>query len=542
MKATFVRLVKLALPFKWWMLLAAFVGFLTVGSGVGLLMTSAYLIARAALHPSVAELQVAIVGVRFFGITRGIFRYIERLISHEVTFRLLAQFRVWFYKSIEPLAPSRLARFKSGDLLSRLVADVESLQNFYVRVLAPPLTAFFVSLLMAMLFGVYSWQLSALLLLFLALAGIGVPLATHVLSRRRNEQLLRWQGEFSALLVESIQGMPDLLVYGQGQRIQARVEALGGRLVMLQKKSSEIHALHEALIGLLANGAVFTILVSAIPLVSNGALDALFLSVLALGTLAAFEAVMPLPDAALHLQENLRAAERLFETADTADGASLPLRPGPMPKSFLIEFRNTDFSYEKEKPILSRFNLTIPQGERLLIVGPSGVGKTTLASLMRRFLDVQRGDIFLGGVEIRMFSQARLADIIGYVPQNAHVFSGTIRDNLLLGDEQASEARMLEACRRAHIDDFFRLLPDGFDTWVGEQGVRMSGGERQRLALARAFLKDTPVLILDEPCSSLDADNAQNIFQAINSLPASKTIIVMSHLIQAAQGWNSLSL
>jgi ATP-binding cassette, subfamily C, bacterial CydC len=541
MKTTFLRLVKLVLPFKWWMLLAALIGFFTVGSSVGLLMTSAYIIAKAALHPSIAELQVAIVGVRFFGIARGLFRYIERLISHKVTFRLLAKFRVWFYEAIEPLAPARMMRFKSGDLLSRLVSDIESLQNFYIRVLAPPITAVMVSLLMWLLFGMFSWHLSLILFLFMAAAGFGVPVLTLFAFRRHDNKLLQLQGEMSSLTVELIQGLPDLLVYGGAEKKRRQLQLCSEELLALKQKTSNINALHEYLIGLLMNGAVFAILFYAIPIVSIGSLNAVYLSVLALGTMAAFEAMMPLPEAALHLQDNLRAAERLFEIIDTTSPISSTASSASKPKTYDIEFKSVYFAYEKEKFVLENFSLCVGQGARLIITGQSGVGKTTIANLLRQFWDVQSGQILIDGMNIRQFSQHSLSEIIGYVPQHAHLFNGTIRDNLLLGKPDATDEEMYEACQQAQIIDFLNSHA-GLDTWIGEQGILLSGGERQRVALARALIKETPIFIFDEPLARLDPINANLIFESIKQIQPRKTIIVISHLPLSSKGWTSLNL
>jgi ATP-binding cassette subfamily C protein CydC len=225
MNHNFLRLSKIALSYKGWMMLAALLGFLTVGSSIGLMMTSAYIIAKAALHPSIAELQVAIVGVRFFGISRGIFRYLERYVSHEVTFKLLAKFRVWFYRAVEPLAPARLMRYKSGDLLTRLVADVESLEHIYIRVFAPPLIALLISLLMWILFGLISVVFSLLLMLFFFAAAVGVPILIRRLSKETGEKLIELRSELNAMALDGVQGMAELLVFGQAQRHLEKFDA-----------------------------------------------------------------------------------------------------------------------------------------------------------------------------------------------------------------------------------------------------------------------------------------------------------------------------
>ncbi len=535
MRKDVFRLLTLAAPYKWWMLLAALIGFLTIGSSIGLMMTSAYIIAKAALHPGIAALQVGIVGVRFFGISRGIFRYLERLISHDVTFKLLTRLRVWFYTAIEPLAPARLQRYKSGDLLSRVMSDINTLENFYIRALAPPLVAVLVTILMWFLFGMLSWIFSAILLLFLFLAGVGVPLLTHVLSRGLGKNLVELESALSIQTVEGVQGLPDLLLFGKADDHLDDFLELNSRLTALQRRRAQIHALHESLISVLMNGAVFCIFLVAIPHVHAGILDGLFLAVLALGTMAAFEAVMPLPQAAIHLDENLAAAARLFDVMDAENPITTPARE-EVPESFDISFENVNFAYEpNEPPVLKNFNFDITYGSSVAIVGPSGVGKTTIANLLVRFWEPQGGKITLGGQPLEHVSQQTLTDLICVIPQNPYLFGGTIRENLLLAKPEASDEELVAVCHKTQLDDFIKNLPDGFDTWIGEHGLRLSGGERQRLAIARGLLKDAPIYIFDEPTANVDGETAKRLLDAILQLKKAKTVILISHEMRLIQ-------
>ena len=540
MKSNFLRLLKLAAPFKWWMLLAAFFGFLTIGSSIGLMMTSAYIIAKAALHPTIAALQVGIVGVRFFGISRGLFRYLERLISHEVTFKLLAQCRVWFYTAIEPLAPARLQRYKSGDLLSRIISDINTLENFYVRVLAPPLVAVLISALMWILFGLFSWLFSAILFLFMLIAGVGVPLLTHVLGRGIGKKLVLLESELSTLTVEGVQGLPELLLFGHADTHLANVLKLNDQLTGLQRRQAQINALHETLIDLVKNGAVVTIFLVAVPHVSVGILNGVYLAVLVLGTMAAFEAVMPLPQAAVHLEENLAAAERLFEMTDMEHSIFSPIETS-FPESFDISFRNVTFSYEADEEfVLENFNLDVPFGSKMAIVGPSGIGKTTIAKLLMRFWHAQSGEILIGGKFIQEFTQQQLAEIISYVPQNPYLFGGTIRENMLLAKPDATDEQLEFVCEKSHMMNFVKSLPEKFDTWIGEHGLRLSGGERQRLAIAQGLLKDASIFIFDEPTAHVDATTSFEIVSNVFQILSVKTILIISHDIGAIDHLNQI--
>lgn len=525
----FVRLFRLCAEYKWWMLLAAFTGFLTVGSSVGLLMTSAYIIARAALHPSVAVLAVAVVGVRFFGISRGIFRYIERNISHEVTFRILAKLRVWFYRAVEPLAPARLLQYKSGDLLSRVIGDIEALEHFYIRVLAPPAVALLIVILMWFLFNLFSSAFAFILILFLLAAGVGIPLLTQLLSNKVGKELVSLRSQLSVMTIDGVQGLADLLAFGQAGEHFTAMEQLNKKLVDLQRRMTVISGLHESLTTLLMNTAVFVLLIAAIPQVSATLLDGVYLSVLVMGTMAAFEAVMPLPQAAQYLQNNLEAAERLFEITDAKPLVAETAKASASVQG-TIKFNHVTFSYtENDSPVLTDLCFEIHRGEKIAIVGPSGAGKSSIANLLLRFWDFQQGEIKIGDTLLKDISGESMRAEIGFISQNAYFFNGSIKENLLLAKPDASDNEMISACRAAHIHNFCAHLANGYDTQIGEHGLFISGGERQRLAIARMLLKGSTIMIYDEPTANLDVLTEQKILQTIWALAKEKTTILITH-------------
>ena len=529
---TFFRLLHLAAPFKWWMALAVLLGSLTIGSSIGLMAASAYIIASAALHPSIADLAVPIVGVRFFGIARGVFRYLERLVSHHVNFSLLARLRVWFYTAIEPLAPARLMQYRSGDLLSRIVGDIETLQNFYIRIIAPPMVACVIAAFMALYLRSFSPSLAAIVLAFMFLVGAVVPIAVQRLSQTNNRRLVTTRSELSARLVDGIQGAADLIAFGREQSHAQRVSALSRELVGLQSRMASLTGLHNAVGNLLTHLAMWCVLLIAIPMVTSARLEGVYLPVLVLAVLASFEGVLALPLAFQYLETNLESARRLFEIVDARD-----LSPNPFPRReggrgdrSAIRVHNLTFRYEPNAPLaLDRVSFDLRAGGSLAIVGPSGAGKSSLVNLLLRFWEYDAGEIIVAGRELREYAPDAARQLFAVVSQTTHLFNTTIRQNLLLARPEASDDDVIHAARQAQIHDWICSLPQGYDTLVGEQGLKLSGGERQRLAIARALLKDAPIILFDEATANLDPVTERDVLQAIRSLMQQRTTLMITH-------------
>jgi ATP-binding cassette, subfamily C, bacterial CydCD len=528
-------------PYKGWVALSVLLGVLTIGSSVSLLAVSAYLISAAALRPSIAELQVAIVGVRFFGIARGVFRYLERLVSHGLTFRLLARLRVWFYEQLEPLAPARLLSARSGDLLTRIVADVGTLENFYVRVVAPPLTAVIVVAAMTLYLALYDPRLALPLLLSMLLAGAGLPLWAYWVGQGPGRALIDLRARLHAALVDLIQGLPDVQAYGQSARFLAHIRAAGLELGAAQRRLAWQAAAQAGLSQLLMHLGMLSVLWVAAPLVAAGQISGVHLAGLALATLAAFEAVQPLPQAAQQWGDSRAAAQRLLDVVAAPPAVTPPAVPRPLPARPDLSIRDLTFAYAPaDAPALRGVSLEAPVGKRLAIVGPSGAGKSTLANLLLRFWDCPPGQIVLGGHPLSAYDPEAVRRLIGVIAQDTHLFNGTIAENIRLANPQAGADAVQAAARQAHLHDFIAGLPQGYATRTGEWGLQLSGGERQRLALARALLRATPLLVLDEPTANLDPLTERAILATLHGLAPPRTLLLITHRLVGMEAMDEI--
>ena len=527
---TLRQLLGLMRPFAGWVALSVALGSATVVSAMGLLGTSAHLIAAAALQPSVAELQVAIVGVRFFGITRGVFRYLERLVSHGVNLRLLAALRTRLYRSLEPLAPAGLGQVQSGDLLSRAVGDIETLENFFVRGLAPVLTAGVVTLGAAVFVGRYDASLGSVLVIGLALSGVGVPWLARRMQAAAGRQVVDARADYRTAWVETLQGLGDLLAFGRGADRLELLTASQARLEAHQRRLAEGNARMNAVNLMINQFTLWAVLAAALPLMEAGRVDGIGLAVLSLVTLASFEAVLPLGTAAQQLESSLRAGERVFALEDVPPVVPDPAQPAAPALVADLSLRGLGFRYPGSAEwALRELSLELPQGRRIAVMGASGSGKTSLLRLLLRLWDAPPGQIFWNGVEIHAYRAEDVRRLFSVVTQDTYLFSASVRQNLLLARPGASEAELLEAVRQARLEPWLAGLPEGLDTWIGEHGRQMSGGERQRLAVCRAILRDAPVWLLDEPTAHLDAKNERALIETVMERTQGKSLVWVTH-------------
>jgi len=503
----------------------------TVICGVGLMGTAGYLISRAAEQPAVLSLTVAIVGVRFFGLTRPLLRYFERLSAHDLALRTLGRARRRVYERIEPLAPAQLGDWRDGDLLARLVADVEALQNLYLRGIGPPLIALTAGVVSVSVAAAILPAAAIVLAVGLLTGGIAVPAAAVAMGRRTGRLEAAARGELTSELVETMRGAPELAVYGRADDRIERLREADRALVRAARRASFTDGAGDWARLLVTGATVAGVLAVAVSAHASGSLDRVLMATLALLALASFEAVQPLAQAARELTETLAAGRRLLELTDRAPAISDPADPAALPdEPFGLALEGVRARYrDSEQPVLDGLDLRLDPGRRVALVGPSGAGKTTVANLLVRFLDPEGGRVTLGGRDLRDYRQEDVRGAIAVAGQDSHFFSTSIRENVRLGRPAATDEELEDALREAQILDWVLALPEGWDTLVGEEGRELSGGQRQRLVLARALLSDARVLVLDEPTAHLDSATAKALMDSILGATRDRTTLLITH-------------
>ncbi len=538
-EAPIAATLALAHPAAGRLALASLLGAGAIGAGIGLIATSAWLISRASERPAESALAIAIVAVQFFGLSRGLFRYGQRLVGHDVAFRALADLRMSSYERLEALAPAGLPAFRSGDLLARIVHDIDSLQDLILRVIPPFLIALVVGGGTVVLVW---WILPAaglILLATLLLAAIGLTWLTGRLARRSEAQQATARAQLTEAVVDLLQGAPELTAYGALGAQRRRIATADAELGRMVSSSARTAGAGQGFATLLCGLAMWGALLVGIAAVRGGMLDGVLLAVIVLIPLAAFELVTDLPTATQTLQRVRRSAARTLELVDAPAPVIEPDHPLPVPSvsaPHVVRVRGLRTRYDSRGPwVLDGLDLDLCSGRSLAVVGRSGAGKSTLADVLLRFLPYQGGSVTLDGTPITHLCGDDYRTVIGLVSQDAHIFDTTLEENLRLARRAATTAELNHALERARLLDWTEGLPAGLSTRVGAHGAEISGGQRQRLALARALLADFPVLVIDEPGEHLDTQSADALVADLLDTTASQATLLITHRLAGLQ-------
>jgi len=526
-----LRLLAMARPLRGRLLLAVAAGAAATGCGVGLLAVSGFLLARASQHPAIIAISVAVVAVRALSIGRGVSRYLERLASHDVAFRVLSQVRVAIWRRLETLAPAGLALFRSGDLLARLISDVDATQDLFIRGIGPLLAAILVGggAVTACLFILA--PAAAVLAAGLLAGGIAVPLAGAAVARKAARAGAPARGRLAATVTDLLDGAADLHAFGAADAALAHADAADAELTRHARRTAAASGLGTGLMSLTSGLTLWAVLLLGVAATGAGALTRVPLAVLTLTALAAFEAVTALPAAAVQLGQARTAAARIAAVTDAPDPVRAPGRPRALPPGpFGIQLLEATVRYRPGgPPALDRVSLDLPPGRRVALVGANGAGKSTVAAVLLRFRDLSSGAALLNGHDLASFAADDVRSVIGGCPQDPYLFDTTIRDNLSLARPAATEEELEAAAARARLLAWIKSLPQGWDTRVGTHGAAVSGGERQRLALARAFLADPALLILDEPTAHLDPGTRRALTADLLHATEGRSVLFITH-------------
>lgn len=520
---------------KWLLSLGVLLAIVTLLASIGLLTLSGWFLSASAVVGFAGaytfNYMLPAAGVRGAAIIRTAGRYFERLVSHDATFRVLQHLRVFTFSKLLPLSPAGLARFRQGELLNRVVADVDTLDHLYLRVISPLIGAFVV--IIAVTFGLSFLDIT------LALTLGGIMLLTLVLlpplfyraGKPTGENLTRLRGDYRQQLTAWLQGQAELTIFGASNRYREQMEQTELQWHEAQRRQSELTALSQALMLLLGASAVIAMLWLAAGGVGDNSQPGALIALFVFCALAAFEALAPVTGAFQHLGQVMASAMRITELTTQKPEVSFPETAGETPDSVSLTLNNIRFSYPQQtQPALNNISLQVNAGEHVAILGRTGCGKSTLLQLLTRAWDPQQGELLLNNQPIAALDEMTLRRTISVVPQRVHLFSATLRDNLLLASPGATDAELSEVLTRVGLE---KLLDDtGLNSWLGEGGRQLSGGELRRLAIARALLHDAPLMLLDEPTEGLDATTESQILDLLADVMRDKTVLMVTHRLR----------
>ncbi|MBL5965884.1 cysteine/glutathione ABC transporter ATP-binding protein/permease CydC [Lelliottia amnigena] len=528
---------------KWMLTLGVVLAILTLLASIGLLTLSGWFLSASAVAGFAGlysfNYMLPAAGVRGTAIARTAGRYFERLVSHDATFRVLQHLRIFTFSKLLPLSPAGLARFRQGDLLNRVVADVDTLDHLYLRVISPLVGAFVViavvTLGLCMLDVPLALTLGGIMLLTLLL----LPPLFYRAGKATGEKLTRLRGDYRQQLTSWLQGQAELTIFGASRRYRARMESTELSWHEAQRRQSELTALSQALMLLIGGFAVIAMLWMAAGGVGGNTQPGALIALFVFCALAAFEALAPVTGAFQHLGQVIASAVRITQIVEQTPEVQFKEGHSVVPDSVAVQLTEVTFAYEGQtQNALDGINLTVQAGQNVAILGRTGCGKSTLLQLLTRAWDPRQGQILFNTTPLTDFNEQTLRKIVSVVPQRVHLFSATLRDNLLLASPTASDEALCAVLEKVGLHKL--LEDDGLNAWLGEGGRQLSGGELRRLAVARALLHDAPFMLLDEPTEGLDATTESQILDLLAQTMKNKTVLMVTHRLRGLANFDQI--
>ena len=528
---------------KWMLILGVVLAIVTLLASIGLLTLSGWFLSASAVAGFAGlysfNYMLPAAGVRGTAITRTAGRYFERLVSHDATFRVLQHLRVTTFSKLLPLSPAGLARYRQGELLNRVVADVDTLDHLYLRVISPMVGALVVivvvTLGLSLLDASIALVLGGIMLLTLCL----LPPLFYRAGKPTGENLTRLRGEYRQQLTGWLQGQAELTIFGASRRYRSRMENTELNWHEAQRKQSELTALSQALMLLIGGIAVMAMLWLASGGVGDNTQPGPLIALFVFCALAAFEALAPVTGAFQHLGQVVASALRITQITGQQPEVQFSTAATDVPEQLALRLADVSFAYHGQaQPALDNINLTIPAGAHVAVLGRTGCGKSTLLQLLTRAWDPAQGQILFNDMPLKEMSEPALRKTVSVVPQRVHLFSATLRDNLLLAAPGTADDELRAMLEKVGLH---KLLDDeGLNSWLGEGGRQLSGGELRRLAIARALLHNAPLMLLDEPTEGLDATTERQILDLLEKEMQGKTVLMVTHRLRGLADFDQI--
>lgn len=528
---------------KWMLTLGIVLAIVTLLASIGLLTLSGWFLSASAVA-GVAGLysfnyMLPAAGVRGTAIARTAGRYFERLVSHDATFRVLQHLRVSTFSKLLPLSPAGLARFRQGELLNRVVADVDTLDHLYLRVISPLVGAFVVIVTVTLGLCVLDVPIALTLGGIMLLTLLLLPPLFYRAGKSTGESLTRLRGDYRQQLTSWLQGQAELTIFGASRRYRARMESTELSWHEAQRRQSELTALSQAVMMLIGGIAVIAMLWMASGGVGENTQPGALIALFVFCALAAFEALAPVTGAFQHLGQVIASAVRITQITEQQPEVQFTTKDDTVPESVSVHLHNVTFAYDGQaQNALDGISLTIPAGKHVAVLGRTGCGKSTLLQLLTRAWDPRQGEIRFNDTPLVEFSESTLRKSVSVVPQRVHLFSATLRDNLLLASPNASDSELSAMLEQVGLQKL--LEGDGLNEWLGEGGRQLSGGELRRLAVARALLHDAPLMLLDEPTEGLDATTESQILDLLAQVMKNKTVLMVTHRLRGLANFDQI--